>query len=79
MLRKKGPFISLGKDPTKEIRFWSELITILNLKELSLAFVIADKNKSKDVINALKGKVLLYNNSLINDPKSQFYKIAILY
>jgi len=49
MLRKKGPFVSLGTDPTKEIQFWGELIVILNSKELSIAFVIADKSKAKNL------------------------------
>ena len=47
MLRKKGPFASLSEDPVKETKFWGELINILNLKELSLAFVIVDKSKAK--------------------------------
>ena len=47
MLRKKGPFVSLGKDSAKEISFWAEFINILNLETLSLAFVITEKNKAK--------------------------------
>jgi hypothetical protein len=47
MMRKKGPFVSLAKDLTKEIAFWAELITILNSEALSLAFVITDKSKAK--------------------------------
>lgn len=47
ILRKKGPFASLREDLTKEIKFWAEFIVFLNLKSLSLAFVIADKSKAK--------------------------------
>jgi hypothetical protein len=47
MMRKKGPFISLAKDPVKEINLWAELVTILNPGALSLAFVITDKSKAK--------------------------------
>jgi len=49
MLRKKGPFASLRVDSIKELKFWSEFISILNAKFLSLAFVIADKNKAKKI------------------------------
>ena len=47
MMRKKGPFISLAKDSVKEMKLWTELITILNPEALSLAFVITDKGKAK--------------------------------
>ncbi|MBU2539686.1 hypothetical protein KJ786_00785 [Patescibacteria group bacterium] len=47
IIRKKGSFALLREDPVKEINFWSELITPLNIKELSLAFVITDKDKAK--------------------------------
>jgi len=49
MLRKKGPFSILRANPAKELKFWSEFIVILNAKFLSLAFVIADKNKAKKI------------------------------
>jgi hypothetical protein len=49
MLRKKGPFASLNANPAKELKFWSEFIVILNAKFLSLAFVIADKNKARKI------------------------------
>ncbi|MBU1563667.1 hypothetical protein KKF83_01155 [Patescibacteria group bacterium] len=49
MLRKKGPFASLRVDPSKELKFWSDFIIILNAKFLSVAFVIADKNKAKKI------------------------------
>lgn len=47
MLRKRGPFVILREDPAKEINFWAEFIVILNLKLLSMAFVITDKGKAK--------------------------------
>ena len=46
MFRKKGQF-SLLRDPKKETLFWSEFISILNNTEISLIFVIADKQKAK--------------------------------
>ena len=49
MLRKKGSFAILRTDSAKELKFWSEFISILNAKFLSLAFVIADKNKAKKI------------------------------
>lgn len=49
MMRKKGPFVSLREDPAKEIKFWSEFIVILNNTNLSIAFVIVDKNKAKKI------------------------------
>ena len=49
ILRKKGPFAVLRTDSTKELKFWSELIVILNAKFLSLAFVITDKKKAKKI------------------------------
>lgn len=47
MMRKKGPFATLRDDNTKEIKFWSEFIVIMNGVKLSMAFIIADKNKAK--------------------------------
>ncbi len=47
MLRKRGPFAPLRDDPTKEINFWSDYIVIANNELLSMAFVIADKEKAK--------------------------------
>lgn len=47
VLRKKGPFACLREDPQKEIGFWSELTSILNIEEISLAFIITNKNKAK--------------------------------
>jgi hypothetical protein len=47
MLRKKGPFAVLREDPVKEMKFWSEFVSIANTKLLSLAFVIVDKEKAK--------------------------------
>ncbi len=49
MLRKKGPFAGLLADRTKELKFWSEFINILNPKSFSVAFVITDKNKAKKI------------------------------
>lgn len=46
MIRKKGPFSCLRQDAKKEAQFWSEFTTILNAKEISLAFVITDKKKA---------------------------------
>ena len=47
MIRKKGSFACLRKDAKKEAQFWSEFTAILNSEKISLAFVIADKNKAK--------------------------------
>jgi len=47
MLRKKGLFSILRSDPKKEINFWSDFISILNIKSLSPAFVLTDKEKAK--------------------------------
>jgi len=47
IIRKKGSFAILRQDPAKEINFWSELIIPMNAKELSMAFVITDKDKAK--------------------------------
>jgi hypothetical protein len=46
MSRKKGLFAVL-RDKKTENDFWSELISILNNKELSFIFIITDKNKAK--------------------------------
>ena len=47
LLRKKGPFASFRTDSDGEIRFWVELITFINNPQIDLAFVIADKEKTK--------------------------------
>ncbi len=47
IMRKKGPFVSLGESASKEISFWSEMIGIIGNEKLSIAFVITDKNKAK--------------------------------
>ena len=49
ILRKKGPFACLREDLDKEIKFWSEFTSILNSEKISLAFVIADKKKAKNL------------------------------
>lgn len=47
MLRKKGPFACFRKRPDMEKDFWKDLITIIEKEDLSLAFVITNKEKSK--------------------------------
>jgi hypothetical protein len=47
IMRKKGPFACLAGDIKKEINFWSDLIGIINNDNLSVAFVITDKDKAK--------------------------------
>jgi len=47
MLRRKGPFAGLREDPAKEIKFWAEFVSIINVKLLSLAFVIVNKEKAR--------------------------------
>lgn len=47
MIRKKGPFACLREDAKKEVQFWSEFTTILNIDKISLVFIITDKNKAK--------------------------------
>lgn len=47
MMRRKGLFSILHEDSTREIKFWSEFIVILNMSLLSPAFVIVDKIKAK--------------------------------
>lgn len=49
MLRKKGPFANLRDNATKEIEFWSQFIVLLNPILLSIAFVVTDKNKAKNL------------------------------
>lgn len=46
MSRKKGQF-SLLRDPKNEALFWSEFISILNNNDISLIFVIIDKQKAR--------------------------------
>jgi len=46
MSRKKGPF-SIFKDKKIETKFWSELVSILNLPEIAFIFIIANKQKAK--------------------------------
>lgn len=49
IIRKRGPFAVLRTNLKKELEFWSDIISILNAKFLSLAFVITDKNKAKKI------------------------------
>ena len=49
ILRKKGPFACLRESPSKELEFWSDIISIMNANYLSMAFVIADKDKAKKI------------------------------
>jgi hypothetical protein len=49
MLRRKGPFSCLRKDSEGEGHFWSEFVNILNSEKISIAFVIADKEKAKNL------------------------------
>lgn len=46
MHRRKGPFAIL-KDNKKEIAFWLEYIEIIENPEISLIFIIVDKQKAK--------------------------------
>lgn len=46
MFRKKGQF-SLLRDTKNETLFWSEFISILNNDEISLIFIITDKQKAR--------------------------------
>lgn len=46
MYRRKGPFAIL-QDSKKELNFWSEFIAIAEDPEISLIFVIVDKQKAK--------------------------------
>ena len=46
MSRKKGPFVIL-QDPKKELNFWSDLISILNNREIGLLFTITSKENAK--------------------------------
>lgn len=46
MYRRKGPFAIL-QDSKKELSFWSEFIVIAEDPEISLIFVIVDKQKAK--------------------------------
>ncbi len=46
MHRKKGPFAIL-RDPKNELAFWSEYIAILEHTEISVMFIIVDKEKAK--------------------------------
>ncbi|MCF7820388.1 MAG: DUF3800 domain-containing protein [Candidatus Pacebacteria bacterium] len=47
MIRKKGPFACFRKDPDMERDFWKDLINIIEKEELSLAFVVTNKEKAK--------------------------------
>ena len=47
MSRKKGPFAIL-QDSKKEINFWSDFISILNNREISLLFIITNKQNAKE-------------------------------
>ncbi len=46
MYRKKGQFAIL-QDPKKELTFWSKYIAIVDHPEISLMFIIVDKQKAK--------------------------------
>ncbi|OGM97310.1 MAG: hypothetical protein A2817_03565 [Candidatus Yanofskybacteria bacterium RIFCSPHIGHO2_01_FULL_39_8b] len=46
MSRRKGQFAIL-QDPKKELQFWSEFISIANNDEVSLLFVVVNKEKAK--------------------------------
>src|SRR3989304_5818862 len=45
MSRKKGPF-SILRDPKTETAFWSEFVSVLNNKDISLIFIITNKTKA---------------------------------
>lgn len=46
MYRRKGPFAIL-QDPKIELEFWSEFISIVSNPEISVIFIIVDKQKAK--------------------------------
>nr|MBI5455723.1 hypothetical protein [Candidatus Levybacteria bacterium] len=46
MYRAKGPFSTL-RDNKKTIDFWSEFISIANSREISLSFIIVNKDKAR--------------------------------
>lgn len=46
MYRRKGPFAIL-QDPKIELAFWSEFISIVSNPEISVMFIIVDKQKAK--------------------------------
>lgn len=48
MARKKGRFTVL-QDPEMELKFWSEFITIMNSDDVSLLFVVVNKDKAKSL------------------------------
>lgn len=48
MLRKKGPF-SILRDPTVEESFWNEFIINLEHNDVSMATIIVDKTKAKNL------------------------------
>src|SRR3972149_4285576 len=45
MTRKKGPFHIL-RDPKTETAFWSEFVSVLTNKDISLIFIITHKTKA---------------------------------
>jgi len=47
MYRKKGPFVIL-QDSQKELEFWSEFISFLDDPEISILFIIVNKEKARD-------------------------------
>lgn len=46
MYRRKGPF-SILRESKKELDFWSEFISIVSDPEISVMFIIVDKQKAK--------------------------------
>ncbi len=48
MSRRKGQFAIL-QDPKKELQFWSEFISIANIDEVSLLFVVVNKENAKSL------------------------------
>jgi len=48
MARRKAQFTIL-QDPKKELQFWSEFISIANADEVSLFFVVVNKEKAKSL------------------------------
>ena len=46
MIRKKGPF-SIFKNTKNEVNFWNDLIPIIDNNNISVLFVVTDKNEAK--------------------------------
>ncbi|MDO8669486.1 MAG: hypothetical protein Q7K65_04290 [Candidatus Buchananbacteria bacterium] len=49
IIRKKGPFAILNGSIGSEINFWSEMIKIIDNKELSIALIITNKDKARNI------------------------------